>query len=306
MSGIFLSFAASTPSSTPITGTQVTVSTTYTTSSTYPIRGYLYYPTSENVGSSLDVVALYHGTITGATTTPVGAAQVFMDIAKNPTGLNLTDKIIFSVAYPQDAIPAWNTNPSLATNLFPGLNYSTLLFGDNIVYAEAALLWVKNNLNAYLATLGAGKTINKVFTFGHSQGGYLVNQLNTLHQVDGVISNAPGPIDLLDRCSLPGEQTANLTCNKINNSLGSTTTNPTAYNTRSVKNYVTGTLSPILYTQALDDESYQVSKMQNILQPLMNACANCSGIEFKYYATGGHDSFVTNTTQQQDIRNFLV
>lgn len=30
----------------------------------YPVRGYLYYPTSANVGSSLDVVVLYHGTIT--------------------------------------------------------------------------------------------------------------------------------------------------------------------------------------------------------------------------------------------------
>ena len=29
----------------------------------YPVRGYLYYPTSSGVSSNLDVVVLYHGTI---------------------------------------------------------------------------------------------------------------------------------------------------------------------------------------------------------------------------------------------------
>ena len=268
----------------------------------YPVRGYLYYPTSANVGSSVDVVVLYHGTITGAGVSPAGAASTFMNIAQNQ--INLKDKLIFSVAYPQDIIPLWESNPSLPASQFPGLNYSTLYFGDNIVYAEAALLWVKNNLNSYMANNSIPKTINRVFTFGHSQGAYLVHQLNTMHSVDGVIANAPGPIDLLDRCSGQA-QTNTLTCNKINLALGSVIANPAAYNIRSAKSYVSGTLSPILYTQANDDDPYQVNLMKTILEPAINSCTNCSSTIFKYYSSGGHDAFVSNTILQQDIRNFV-
>jgi len=289
---------------TPIAGryTGVTTSLITQTYNGYPVRGYLYYPTSANVGSSLDVVVLYHGTIDSAGVSPSGAASTFMTIARDQ--INIKDKLIFSVAYPQDAIPAWVSNPALVAAQFPGLNLSTLYFGDNLVYAEAALLWVKNNLNSYMATNNIPKTINRVFTFGHSQGAYLVHRLNTMHAVDGVISNAPGPIDLLNRCSGP-QNTENFTCNKIRVGFGLTTANPAAYNTRSLKSYLSGTLSPTLFTQALNDDPYQVNLMQNTVQVGLNACTNCSTRTFNYYATGGHDAFVTNTVLQQDIRTFI-
>ena len=207
-----------------------TGTTTPLISATYngvPVRGYLYYPTSSDVGSSLDVVVLYHGTITSAGVTPFDAASTFMSIALNK--VDLKDKIIFSVAYPQDAIPDYISmvDTGLAQQQFPGLNFSSLLIGDNIAYAEAALLWVKNTLPAYLTANNIPKTIDKVYTFGHSQGAYLVHRLNTMHTVDGVIANAPGPIDLLDRCS-GNQNTENITCNKINTGIGSTLTNPPA------------------------------------------------------------------------------
>lgn len=274
----------------------------------YPVRGYLYYPTSSNTGQSLDVVVLYHGTITDQGVSPADAASTFLSIALNR--INLKDKLIFSVAYPQDAIPLWEANPALPAQQFPGLNYPTFYLGDNIVYAEAALLWVKNSLNSFLSSNGISKTINKVYTFGHSQGAYLVHRLNTMHAVDGVISNAPGPIDLLSRCS-GAENTTNLTCNKIRVGFGTTTANPEAYNTRSLKNYLSGTLSPTLFTQALDDTtgnsfgSPQVANMQNVVQVGLSTCTNCAATTFNYYATGGHDSFVTNTYLQRDIRSFV-
>jgi hypothetical protein len=268
----------------------------------YPVRGYLYYPTSINLGSSLDVVVLYHGTITSPGVSPSTAASTFINIALNK--IKITDKLIFSVAYPQDIIPAWQANPSLPATQFPGLNYSTLYFGDNIVYAEAALLWVKNNLNSYMSSNDIPKTTNKVFTFGHSQGAYLVHRLNTMLSVNGAISNAPGPIDLLDRCK-GTENTSNLTCNKIRVGFGSTSTNPAEYNSRSLKIYTTGTLSPAFFSQAIDDDSYQVNLMQNVLQPGLSTCTNCATKSFKYYPYGGHDAFVSNTELQQDIRNFI-
>ena len=274
----------------------------------YPVRGYLYYPTSANVGDNLDVVVLYHGTITSPGVTPPDAASTFMQIALNQ--VNLRDKLIFSVAYPQDAIPDYVANPPLATQQFPGIDLSTLYIGDNIVYAEAALLWVKNELGTYLSNSNISKTVDKVYTFGHSQGAYLTHRLNILHTVDGVISNAPGPIDLLSRCS--GDQnTGNFTCNKINTGFGSTITNPSAYDDRSLKNFLSGTLSPTLFTQALDDTtgdafgSPQVANMQNIVQAGLNTCTDCASVTFNYYPTGGHDAFAVNKTLQSDIRTFV-
>ena len=291
----------------PYTGTITPlIQTTY---GGYPVRGYLYYPTSANVGSSLDVVVLYHGTITSAGVSPADAASTFMSIALNK--VDIKDKIIFSVAYPQDFIPLWQANPTLPAIQFPGLDYPNLYLGDNIVYAEAALLWVKNELNSFLSSNNIPKTTNKIYTFGHSQGAYLVHRLNTLHTVDGVISNAPGPIDLLTRCS-GVNQTETGSCNKIGSGIGLTSTDPDAYNSRSLKSFLSGTLSPTLFTQALDDDTAdefgtpQVANMKDIVQVGLSTCTNCASINFNYYETGGHDAFVTNVALQNDIRNFVA
>ena len=252
---------------------------------------------SSNLGPEVDVVVLYHGTIETAGVNPLDAASTFLTIATSPSQVNLRDKIIFSVAYPQDAVPVWENNVQNPAAIFPEfgtfLNLSTFYFGDNLSYAEAALLWVKERLNSYLSSNQINKQIDRVYTFGHSQGASLVQKLNTMHRVDAVISNAPGPIDLLDRCS--GDQnTLNYTCNKIRIGIGSTLQAPEAYNSVSNKSYLTGSLSPILFTQALDDSAYQVNLMQNVLQPGLGDCSKYGNIQFKYYPLGGHDSFRIN------------
>ncbi len=293
------------PISLDLSGTTVSISTSY---NNLTVRGSLYYPTSNYIGSSVDVIVLYHPSIDSLGVTPTLAASNFINIITSE--VNVRDKIIFSVAYPQDAIPSWLSNNTLISQEFPELlanyggSYANFLFGDNIEYAESALLWVKNSLNSYLSSIGISKTIDKVFTFGHSQGAYLVHRLNTMHPVDGVISNAPGPIDLLDRCG-GSQNTINITCNKIRVGLGSTEINPEAYNTRSLKSYLSGTLSPTLFTQALDDDPYQVNLMQNTLQVGLSTCTTCEEITFKYYSTGGHPAFVTNKQLQEDIREFF-
>ena len=272
------------------------------------VTGHIYYPTSTNVGPEVDVVLLYHGTITAAGVSPLDSAQTFMDLATTPSGLNLRDKILFSVAYPQDAIPVWVSEAESPSAEFPEfanvLDIDTFYFGDGLYHAEAALLWAKENLNSYLTSVGAGKSISRVYTFGHSQGAYMVHRLNTMHRVDGVISNAPGPIDLLNRCS--GDQnTINYTCNKIRVGFGTTTADPDAYNSRSLKEYLTGTLSPQIFTQALDDDSYQVNLMQTVVEPGINTCTEYGPVEIKYYASGGHTAFASNPLVQEDVRNFV-
>lgn len=284
------------------------VSTTY---NGYPVRGYLYVPNAGigTTGTVTDTVALYHGTITAQNTTPFQAANTFMRIVLDPTKVNVRDKVIFSVAYPQDAIPAWLSNPSLANQQFGITNVSGFYFGDNLPYAEAALQWVQTGLNTYFSDNSINRTVGDVYTFGHSQGGLLVHQLNTLagvSTVKGVISNAPGPIDLLDRCA--GSEAAgddNITCRKLKTGYGSTISSPSTYNNVSLKNYLSGTKAPLLFTQALDDDPYQVNLMQNIVQPGMSTCGTCNTSTFNYYATGGHDAFVINQTLQSDIRTFI-
>jgi hypothetical protein len=286
-------------------------STTYTITETYsgtPIRGYLYVPEIEK--SQLDVVMLLHPTIEAPGSTPLDAAQMFLGLAKDPNGLSLGDKIIFSVAYPQDNIPGWTQ--AQANDLFPGINLSNFYFGDNITYVEAALLWAKNSLNAYLASQGINKSTGKLFTFGHSQGGLLVHRLNTMHQVDGVVANAPGPIDLLARCQYSeanGDESPS--CLKLKTAYGSTEVSPSTYNNVSLKNFLAGTLSPALFTQALDDTTGnsagvpQVQNMQTIVQPGLEACTTCAAVTFKYYANGGHAAFSSNAALQEDIRGFV-
>lgn len=122
--------------------------------------------------NEVDVLLVFHGTVmydSGIFT----AANTTLDKFKGI--LDRNDMMIVSVAYPQENV----------------------LLGDNIVQCEAALLWLKNKASQEL-----GIIVKKVFLGGHSQGGYIVTRLNTLHQTNGVIANAPGPLNLVYRCQL--------------------------------------------------------------------------------------------------------
>lgn len=280
-----------------------------------PVRGWLYIPPTSN--PSYDVILLYHGTISTEGVTPYNAAERFLNIALSQNKLSLEDKIIFSVAYPQDTVPSWNTeleslNQGRADSQFPGIQISNFYLGDNLAYAEAALLWVMNNLDSYLSSNGFGTSVDKIYTFGHSQGGSLVHKLNTLHTIDGVILNAPGPIDLLTTCAFSEDTNDSIfSCRKLKSGFFSTDIEPDKYNSISLTNYLTGLKSPSLYIQALDDTTGnnngapQVFNMQNILEPGLNDCMDCAPYTFNYYDTGGHEAFVTNSQVQQDIRAFV-
>jgi hypothetical protein len=123
--------------------------------------------------------------------------------------MDRNDMMLVSVAYPEE----------------------NLLFGDNIKHSEAALLWVKNKAAAEL-----GIRIRKIFLAGHSQGGYVVTRLNTMHETNGVIANAPGPLNLVFRCQLEedGKIAQGAVCNLLRAQYGTTTMNPEAYQARSL------------------------------------------------------------------------
>ena len=137
--------------------------------------------------NNLDVLLVFHGTVQSDSEI-ITAANTTLDNFKSI--LDRKNMMIVSVAHPQENV----------------------LFGDNIMQAEAALLWVKNKANQEL-----GITVGKVFLAGHSQGGYLVTRLNTMHQTNGVIANSPGPLNLVYRCGLEenGQVQSTTTCLKL-------------------------------------------------------------------------------------------
>jgi Arc/MetJ family transcription regulator len=103
-------------------------------------------------GTSFDVLMVFHGTVQGQANQDVlilEAAETTRSAFRNV--LDRQDVMIVSVAYPQ----------------------ANLLFGDNLVYAETALKWLKNRAEAEL-----GVDVKRIFLGGHSQGGYLVTRLN--------------------------------------------------------------------------------------------------------------------------------
>jgi len=298
-----------------ILGQDITISSTqsYTISGTsYPVRGVLWVPTGLSA-SSIDVVVCYHPTISDSATTILQSANNMMSIMKNNVGIK--DKIIFCVAYPQDAVTVAQN-----INLLTAAELSNFKFGDNLPYARAALLWAKNNLNGFMSSNGITKTINKVFMFGHSQGGSLVHKLNTLEQTNGAIANAPGPIRLDLTCSaVEAVSGTNTTCNKLFTAYGTANSTPLTsnqYYQRSMQPYVTGHQAPITYLQALDDSTGNIPGNPNSGQPYymtqLNAAMTANAQPYTYIslnhngsAADNHAAFITNNIFKEAIKTVV-
>ena len=226
-------------------------------------------------GNEFDVLITYHGTVQSDSDI-LPAAETTLNQFKNI--LNRQDMMIISVAHPQ-------------------LN---ILFGDNILQAEAALLWVKNKANQEL-----GITVKKIFLAGHSQGGYLVTRLNTMHQTNGVIANAPGPLNLVYRCQLEenGQAPASYPCNNLRNVYGTTVANSNAYYQRSLLNFTNGFKSDILFVQGLNDTPIQLYSWPAFKQDVNN-CSNCQNRQF-VEVPGGHTAIFQSQTAKTEFNNFI-
>ena len=225
--------------------------------------------------NNLDILLVFHGTVQSDSEI-ITAANTTLDNFKGI--LDRKNMMIVSVAHPQENI----------------------LFGDNIMQAEAALLWVKNKANQEL-----GITVGKIFLAGHSQGGYLVTRLNTMHQTNGVIANSPGPLNLVYRCGLEenGQVQSSATCLKLKNVYGLSTTNSSAYFERSLLNFTNGFKSDILFIQGLNDAPIQLYSWPNFKQEVLN-CATCQNSQF-VEIPGGHTALFTNTLAKTEFNNFI-
>lgn len=240
------------------------------------IKGYYYIPPEATTSS--DAVLGFYGTIE-TDNNSVAAALSLLNGLKNTIGI--TDKIIVAVTYPQENVT----------------------FDDGYQVAEAALLWLKSNPVNVL-----GIKVNKIYLFGHSQGGYMVVRLNTAHLTDGVIASAPGPIDLIKRCQ--PEEAKPLAqrrreCALFFNTYGSVTTAPQAYLNQSLISFTTGSKAKTLYIQGLGDSAFQLNRF-NEFKTLLNQCTNCAPYTIlEIPAPAGHNAFAETPIGRQAVRNFL-
>lgn len=211
------------------------------------------------VNNEVDVLLTYHGTVLYDSLILDAAHNVLDQFQKI---LEPKDLMLVSVAYPEEG----------------------LLFGDNIREAEAALLWVKEQ-----AAKELGIRVRKVFLAGHSQGGYLVTRLNTLHATDGVIANGPGPLNLVYRCQLEedGKIPSGVVCTALRNAYGTTTQNPDAYYQRSLLPFTKGFKGDLLLVQGLKDTPIQMYSWP-MFKSAVKACSDCKKVEVLELAGMGH------------------
>jgi hypothetical protein len=223
----------------------------------------------------VDVLIVYHGT-------------VFLDSKIMDAANNVLDKfkalldkemMIVSVAYPEE----------------------NLLMGDNILHSEAALLWVKNRASEQL-----GVNVKRIFLAGHSQGGYIVTRLNTMHQTNGVIANAPGPLNLVYRCNQEelGLVATTVTCNLLRGTYGTTSSNPGAYFERSLLNFTQGFKSDILFVQGLNDSPIQMYSWP-LFKSNITECTNCKMVKFLDLPNYGHASLFESPQAKSEFNKFL-
>lgn len=226
--------------------------------------------------NEVDVLLVFHGTVLYDSNL-IKAANIILDKFKDI--LDRKDMMIVSVAYPGE----------------------NKLLGDNIAEAEAALLWVKEKANQEL-----GITVKKVFLGGHSQGGYLVTRLNTMHKTNGVIANAPGPLNLVYRCQLEenGVIQSGAACTKLRNAYGTTSSNPDAYMQRSLLNFTNGFKSDILFVQGLSDSPIQMYSWPTFKQDVIDS-TNSQNSQFVEIEGGKHPSLFTSPVAKIEFNNFI-
>jgi hypothetical protein len=227
-------------------------------------------------GNTLDVIVAYHGTVF-LDSKILTAANTTLDAVKKIT--DRKDIMFVSVAYPEEG----------------------LLMGDNVKQSEAALLWVKNKASQEL-----GITVKKVFLVGHSQGGYIVTRLNRMHETNGVVANAPGPLDLILRCQLEeSDRTpASVTCDLLRSAYGSTSSNSNAYQQRSLLFFADGFKSDILFIQGLLDAQIQLTSWPTFKQKVTQ-CSNCKDRQFFDVANYEHTALFDSPEAKIKYNSFL-
>jgi len=227
-------------------------------------------------GPVRDVLLLFHGTV-WFDDRIVPAAQQALDSFKRLLARN--DFLLVSVAYPQQ-------NREM---------------GDGVREAEAALLWVTHE-----ASRALGVPVGRIFLAGHSQGGYVVTRLNTMHPTAGVIASAPGPLDFEYRCLLEerGGAPASPECGVMVQRHGPPSANPRPYRDRSLLSFTSGFRADALFVQGLADTAIQMRSWPLFRQAL-DACTSCQRNSVFEIPGGAHEALFTSVEAREAFNRFL-
>ena len=134
----------------------------------------------------------------------------------------------------------------------------------------------------------------------------MVTRLNTMYQTNGVIANAPGPLNLVFRCELEenGQIQSSAVCSLLENTYGNTSENPDAYFKRSLLNYVDSFSSDILFFQGLDDSPIQMYSWPTFKNAVLS-CTNCQNSQFVEIPGEGHGSLFESPIGKIEFNNFI-
>ena len=134
----------------------------------------------------------------------------------------------------------------------------------------------------------------------------MVTRLNTMYPTNGVIANAPGPLNLNFRCQLEenGKVQSGAVCDKLKKAYGTTSDNPNAYYQRSLLHFTQGFKSDILFVQGLNDSPIQMYSWANFKQEVLS-CKNCQHSEFLEIEGGKHGALFESQTAREGFNNFI-
>ena len=222
-----------------------------------------------------EALVLYHGTVWFDDRILPAAQNTLESFGRL---LLRDDTLLVSVAYPQQ-------NREI---------------GEGLREAEAALLWVQNEASRVL-----GVSIQRVFMAGHSQGAYLVTRLNTMHRTDGVIANAPGPLDFEYRCLLEerGGAPGSDECALMSPRYGLPSVNPAPYRRISLLSFTQGFKADALFVQGQDDGVIQMRSWP-LFRQAVQTCTNCQQPVFLEIA-GGHEALFRSVEARAAFNQFL-
>jgi pimeloyl-ACP methyl ester carboxylesterase len=152
-----------------------------------------------------------------------------------------------------------------------------------------------------------GISIRRVYLAGHSQGGPLVLRLNASHAADGVIANAPGPLDLSYRCGLEerGEVQRSVPCANLAARFGTTAEAPEAYASRSLLGATATQRSRPLVIQGLDDSPIQLHTWPTFRAQL-EACVTCQTVDVLEVPAFGHPALFEAPAAREAFQKFLA
>jgi hypothetical protein len=127
-----------------------------------------------------------------------------------------------------------------------------------------------------------------------------------MHETNGVVANAPGPLDLILRCQLEeSDRTpASVTCDLLRSTYGSTSSNSNAYRERSLLYFADSFKSDILFVQGLLDAQIQLTSWPTFKQKVTQ-CTNCKDRQFFDVANYEHTALFDSPEAKIKYNSFL-